>query len=66
MSEFTAELDAKGMACPLPILKAKKAISGLSAGEIIKITATDPGSVKAFASQTENGGTYTFFIKVLT
>jgi tRNA 2-thiouridine synthesizing protein A len=77
MSEFNAELDATGLACPLPILKAKKAISGLSAGEIIKITATDPGSVKDFAafavqtnneliSSTENGDIYTFFIKVLT
>jgi tRNA 2-thiouridine synthesizing protein A len=77
MSEFDAELDATGLACPLPILKAKKAISDLSAGEVIKITATDPGSVKDFAafavqtgnelvSSTEGGGTYTFFIKVLS
>ena len=77
MSEFDAELDATGMACPLPILKAKKAISGLAVGQIIKITATDPGSVKDFAafsvqtgnelvSSTENAGTYTFFIKILS
>lgn len=77
MSEFDAELDASNMACPLPIIKAKKAVSALSAGQVIKITATDPGSVKdfaAFCSQTgnelmssaESDGVYTFLIKVVS
>lgn len=43
-------LDAKGLNCPLPILKAKKAISGLSSGEILQVVSTDPGSVADFAS----------------
>lgn len=77
MSEFDAELDASNMACPLPIIKAKKAVSALSAGQVIKITATDPGSVKdfaAFCSQTgnelmssaESDGVYTYLIKVVS
>ncbi len=43
-------LDAKGLNCPLPILKARKAISGLGAGEILQVVSTDPGSVADFAS----------------
>ncbi len=57
MSEFDQELDARGLNCPLPILRAKKALNGLSGGQILKIVATDPGSVKdfeAFANQTGN------------
>ncbi len=57
MSEFDQELDARGLNCPLPILRARKAINGLESGQILKIMATDPGSVKdfeAFASQTGN------------
>ncbi len=52
-----AELDARGLNCPLPILRAKKSINGLSAGQVLKIIATDPGSVKdfeAFCKQTGN------------
>ena len=75
MSEFDAELDASNLACPLPIIKAKKAVAALDVGQIIKITATDPGSVKdfsAFCSQTghklisttESDGVYTYFIKI--
>ena len=45
---FDAELDAKGLNCPLPILRAKKAIAELSSGQVLKIVATDPGSVKDF------------------
>lgn len=41
-------LDAKGLNCPLPILKAKKAISGLETGNTLEILATDPGAVKDF------------------
>jgi TusA-related sulfurtransferase len=51
------ELDTRGLNCPLPILKAKKALSELSSGEVLKVVATDPGSVRdfqAFARQTGN------------
>ena len=51
------ELDARGLICPLPILKAKKALSDMHSGEILKELATDPGSVRdfqAFARQTGN------------
>jgi len=57
MSEFTAELDASGLNCPMPILQAKKALKNLAAGDVLRIVATDPGSVKdfeAFAKQTGN------------
>jgi tRNA 2-thiouridine synthesizing protein A len=67
-------LDAKGLNCPLPILRAKKAIAELSSGQVLKIVATDPGSVKdfeAFCKQTGNtllssaeaGGAFEFMIK---
>ncbi|MCF3595866.1 sulfurtransferase TusA family protein [Rhodobacteraceae bacterium LMO-12] len=67
-------LDAKGLNCPLPILKAKKALKGMSAGEILEIQATDPGSVADFAafcnqtgnqllSQSNEGDVYKFEIK---
>jgi len=51
------ELDARGLNCPLPILKAKKALAELSSGQTLKIVATDSGSVRdfqAFAKQTGN------------
>lgn len=51
------ELDTRGLNCPLPILKAKKALAGMASGEILKVVATDPGSVRdfqAFARQTGN------------
>lgn len=57
MAEFDEELDASGLNCPLPILRAKKALNGMDAGKILRIVATDPGSVKdfeAFAKQTGN------------
>ena len=57
MSDFDQELDARGLNCPLPILRAKKTLNGMAAGETLKIIATDPGSVKdfeAFATQTGN------------
>ena len=50
------ELDTKGMNCPLPILKAKKAINQLEAGDILRIVATDPGSVEDFAVFCRTGG----------
>lgn len=51
------ELDVKGLNCPLPILRTKKALSEMSTGEVLHVLATDPGSVKdfqAFARQTGN------------
>ncbi len=51
------ELDTRGLNCPLPILKAKKALNEMSSGEVLKVVATDPGSVRdfqAFARQTGN------------
>jgi TusA-related sulfurtransferase len=55
--DFNKELDARGLTCPLPILKAKKALSDMHSGEVLKVFATDPGSVRdfqAFARQTGN------------
>ena len=54
---FDKELDARGLNCPLPILRAKKALTEMSSGQTLRILATDPGSVKdfqAFAKQTGN------------
>ncbi len=72
--DFNEELDARGLNCPLPILRCKKAMNGMAAGDVLKIVATDPGSVKdfeAFCKQTgnelletaEEGGEFTFYIK---
>lgn len=55
--QFDKELDARGLNCPLPILRAKKALTDMKSGEVLKIRATDPGSVKdfqAFSKQTGN------------
>ena len=57
MADFDHELDASGLNCPLPILRAKKALGGMSRGQVLKIISTDQGSVKdfeAFAKQTNN------------
>ena len=48
MSDNDQELDARGLNCPLPILRAKKTLNGMGAGALLKIIATDPGSVKDF------------------
>jgi TusA-related sulfurtransferase len=51
------ELDARGLNCPLPILKAKKALAEMKTGDVLKVVATDPGSMRdfqAFARQTGN------------
>ena len=51
------EIDTRGMNCPLPILKAKKTLADMASGEVLKVLATDPGSVRdfqAFARQTGN------------
>jgi len=53
----TQTLDTRGMNCPLPILRTKKTLSAMTAGEILAVTATDPGSLKdmqAFCKQTGN------------
>jgi len=74
MANFDQELDASGLNCPLPILRAKKALNGLTAGQVLHIIATDPGAVKdfeAFAKQTgneltesrEEGGKFYFLMK---
>jgi tRNA 2-thiouridine synthesizing protein A len=51
-----AELDTKGMNCPMPILKAKKALMQLDADDTLRIEATDPGSVADFNAFCRNGG----------
>lgn len=51
------ELDTRGLNCPLPILKAKKALTTMASGQLLRVTATDPGSMRdfaAFAKQTGN------------
>ena len=55
--DFQKELDTRGLNCPLPILKAKKALADMRSGEVLKVLATDPGSLRdfqAFARQTGN------------
>ena len=54
---ITRELDTRGLNCPLPILKAKKTLAEMASGEVLKVIATDPGSMRdfqAFAKQTGN------------
>jgi TusA-related sulfurtransferase len=57
MMDAQKEIDARGLNCPLPILKAKKALADMQTGELLKVIATDPGSMRdfqAFARQTGN------------
>jgi len=72
--EFDKETDAKNLNCPLPILRCKKGLSEINATQILKMMATDPGSVKdfqAFCKQTGHellqqdvaDGVFTFYIK---
>ena len=54
---FDKELDTRGMNCPLPILKTKKALADMTPGQVLRVISTDAGSVKdmqAFANQTGN------------
>lgn len=54
---FDKEVDARGLNCPLPILRAKKTLAEMQSGQVVRVVATDPGSVKdfqAFARQTGN------------
>lgn len=71
---FDKELDARGLNCPLPILRTKKSLGELENGQILKVSSTDPGSVKdmqAFAKQTgnellstaENGDEFIFLMR---
>ena len=55
--EFQKDLDARGLNCPLPILKAKKSLTTMTSGQVLKVLATDPGAQRdfeAFARQTGN------------
>lgn len=57
MHHIDSELDARGLNCPLPILRVKKSMQELTAGQTLRVVATDPGSVKdfeAFCKQTGN------------
>ena len=74
MTDFNQQLDASGLNCPLPILKAKKQLNSLESGEVLYILSTDSGSVKDFDSfckqtghslleSSEADGKYHFYIK---
>ncbi|HKI75283.1 MAG TPA: sulfurtransferase TusA family protein [Pseudomonadales bacterium] len=67
-------LDASGLTCPLPLLKAKQALNGMASGAVLEIVCTDPGSVrdfKVFSEQSGNellkseasSGTYTYWVR---
>ena len=71
---FDKDLDARGLNCPLPILRAKKALTEMTSGQVLRIVATDPGSVKDFEtfsrqtghallSHSEANGEFTFFMR---
>jgi tRNA 2-thiouridine synthesizing protein A len=71
---MTTLVDAKGLNCPLPILRAKKALKDVKVGDTLEVLATDPGSVADFASfcnttgnqlveSTQDGNVYRFLIK---
>jgi tRNA 2-thiouridine synthesizing protein A len=72
--EANQTLDARGLNCPLPILRTKKTLNAMQSGETLKVVATDPGSLKdmtAFCAQTgnallesaQNGGDFEFVIR---
>ena len=71
---FDKELNARGLSCPLPIVKTKKALADMASGQVLKVISTDSGSVKdmaAFGEQTgnplletvEENGEFTFYMK---
>jgi tRNA 2-thiouridine synthesizing protein A len=73
-TQFDQELDCSGLSCPMPILKTKKAVDAMQTGQVLKMIATDPGSlpdVQAWTAKTghqllehqEEGGKFTFFIQ---
>ena len=72
--QFEREVDARGLNCPLPVLRTKKALNDMASGQVLRILATDPGSVRdfaAFARQTgnqllqqgEQDGTFFFLLR---
>ncbi len=72
--DFDRELDARGLNCPLPILRTKKSLTDMLPGDVLKVVATDPGSVRdfqAFSKQTghtllsavESKGEFSFFLR---
>lgn len=72
--EFDIDVDARGLNCPLPILRAKKALANMQSGQVLRVVATDKGSLRdfqAFAKQTgndlllqeEHGSEYEFFMR---
>ena len=72
--DFQKDLDARGLNCPLPILKTKKALAEMQSGEVLRVLATDPGALRdfqAFSKQTgnellghsEEDKVFTFFMK---
>ena len=74
MAEFDRELDASGLNCPLPILRARKVLGDMERGQVLRVISTDQGSVKdfeAFSNQTNNpllssgeeGGKFVFMLK---
>jgi tRNA 2-thiouridine synthesizing protein A len=56
MTTVAEKLDTRGMSCPLPIVKTRKAINQIMAGEILEVTTTDPGSVRDMATFCEQTG----------
>jgi tRNA 2-thiouridine synthesizing protein A len=71
---FDKELNARGLSCPLPIVKTKKSLADMASGQVLKVISTDSGSIKdmaAFAEQTgnpllstvEEKGEFTFYMK---
>jgi len=74
MNDFDMELDARQLACPLPILRAKKSLSRMNSGQLLRIVATDKGAPNDFdefcrktgntlLSSTEVGGEFVFLIR---
>ena len=72
--QITQQLDARGLSCPMPIVKTAQAMKTIASGELIEVLATDPGSVKDFAAwsrttgnelveQTVDGGIYRFVLR---
>jgi len=72
--QIDKEIDTRGLNCPLPILRTKKALTGVLSGQVLKVVATDPGSVKDFEtfskqtghlllSHSEANGEFTFLMK---
>ncbi len=74
MSKFDVELDTSGLSCPLPVMRAKKSLKEMSAGQVLHLIATDPASTDdvpallqqmncTLESSNKDGGKYHFFIK---